>query len=199
MSTTTETKNRAAATALAQNLRDKADRFLKQADIIEKKDLTYVEQPDEEILERLNSWDSYLRRTGKDAKTLGKIHKTDMYEHAMKLYRFIVRKCKDEAKAIEFGRLTKHMGFNDSYVRMFLALLQGKSVKVKEFPKKRRKKWEIGEKRGEKLLAGFPPNEHGHPVIAVKRAAGRRHNVYAVAPPPHFEFIWEAEEAGLLG
>jgi hypothetical protein len=179
-------------------LREKADRLLRRADRVEKKDLAYVEQSDEEVLDRVNSWRSYLSRTGKEAKSLGKFHKTDMYAQAMKLYRFLVRNCKDEAKEIAYDRLKKHMGFEVSYVRMLLALLQGKGVKVKEFPKKRRKKWEIEVKRGERLLPGFQPNEQGHRLITVRRAAGRHCNLYAIAPPPRFEFIWEAEDAGLL-
>ncbi len=187
-----------AALEMAAKKRTQAERLLQQADQIEAKGNAYVEQSDEEVLARLNSWDSYQRRIGKHAKNLGKWHKTDTYKHAMKLYRYLVRRCRNEAKAIDFGRLTKHMGFKDSYVRMLIALLQGKSVKVKEFPEKRRKKWEINVKRGERLLPGFPLNEHGRPLMTVKPAAGRRPNIYAVAPPPHFEFIWEAEDADLM-
>jgi hypothetical protein len=129
-----------------------------------------------------------------------------MYGHAMKLYRYLARICKDEAKEIDFDRLTRHMKLKDkpsssasrSYVRNLLALLKGTAVKVQEFPQSRRTNWQIAGKRGEKLLPGFPPNEHGQPIVTVKPATGRHKNVYGLAPPPQFEFIWEAEEAGLL-
>ena len=199
-----------AAIAKAKRLRERqervlskaaaeADRLGRQAHSLEKKGYAYADQSDEETLERLNSWDSNLRRIGKDARTLKKLHNSDLYIHAMKLYRFLYRVCGDEAKKIDFTRLTKHMKFGATYVRMMLDLLQGKSIKVKERPDKRRKAWEINVKRGEKLLPGFPANEHGRPLLTVKPAVGRRTNVYALAPPPQFASIWEAEEAGLLG
>lgn len=196
MQTTTETKSR--AQEAAKKWRATADQLYLRADAIEAKGNAYAQQSDEEILARLSSWDSYLRRTGRQAKNLAKWHNSDMYAHAMKLYRYLVRLCKEEAKAIDFSRLTRHIKYKDSYVRNLLALLQGKSVKVQEFPRKRRKRWEIKAERGVKLLPGFPPNERGQDIVTVKPASGRRPNKYAVAPPPQFEFIWEAEEAGLL-
>lgn len=171
--------------------REKAERMLRQAYSLEEKGYAYADEPEEITCERLSSWNNYMRRIGGASKFMNQAHDSDIYGHAMTLYRFLARKCRYEAKAISFSQLTRHMRFKAAYVRTLLGLLQGRSAKRTTWPDK-------GKQRRAYTYPGFPPNERGEALLTVKPAAGRKPSIYALAPPPKITSLWEAQECGLM-
>lgn len=177
-----------AAEERAKKLRSRAHGLLIQADSIEAKGNSYIEQPPEEKLKRLNSWSSYMRRVRGDASNMAAWHSSNRYLEALELYRILVRQCRRKPKRISYQFFEEKLGKGERQVRTLLKLLEGKSVTLIEGPPKNRRK---------RVLPGFPPNEFGHDLVSV-RNGGPLANIYEVARPPQFRTVLDAQQAGLL-
>jgi hypothetical protein len=80
------------AAEVALKKRSQGERLFRQADQIKAKANAYITKSDDEELELANSWNSFLRRTGRRARWLGNKHKSPgIYDDALRLFRYIVR------------------------------------------------------------------------------------------------------------